>query len=316
MDIIKERKMMKKKETMHTKRRNEILFLICLFTFPIIHKLVFYFGSNLTSFGLAFQKYDSATNTYIFDGFNQIKMVLSDLSTSLILRQSLKNTMKLYFVNLFISIPISLFCSYFVVKKVPGSGALKVIFFLPSIVSGVVMVLVFKYFCEYAIPNLATNIFGVKRFPLILQEKDTAFFMMIVYSLWTGFAGGIVLYVGTMSKTPEGCVEAAQLDGVSVLGEFWHITLPTVWPMLSVFLITGVTGMFTGGGPEYTFYGDTAPTYCYTMGYFLFTRVIGENASPTMYPYAAAVGFLVTIVAMPLTFGVKWLTEHCGPSEE
>ena len=306
----------KKTSTIKTKRKSEIIFLACLFTIPIIHKLIFYFGSNFTSFGLAFQRYDSITRTYYFDGFNQIKTVIADLSNSLTLRQSLRNTVILYFVNLLISTPISLFCSYFVVKKVPGAGVLKVIFFLPSIVSGVVMVLVFKYFCEYAIPSIAADVFNVQKFPLILQERGTAFTMMIVYSLWAGFAGGIVLYVGTMSKTPEGCIEAAQIDGVSVLGEFWHITLPTVWPMLSVFLITGVVGMFTGGGPEYTFYGDTAPTYCYTMGYFLFTRVIGKNASPAMYPYAAAVGVLVTIVSMPLTFGVKWLTEHCGPRED
>lgn len=299
-----------------TKRKNEIIFLVCIFALPIIHKLIFWFGSNFQSILLTFQKYDRESTSYVFNGFENIKEVWHDIKTSRLLRQSMLNTFLLYCENTFISIPISLFCSYFVVKKVPGHGALKVIFFLPSMVSSVVMVLMFKYFCEYAIPELASDLFGVSRMPLILSEYPYAFPMMLVYDLWVGFAGGIVLYVGSMSKVPDGVTEAAQIDGVSVLGEFWHITMPTVWPMLTVFLITGLVGIFTGGGPIFTFHQYGAQDYCSTMGYFLFVKVMGPNSTSASYPYAAAVGFLITLVATPLTFGLKYLLEHVGPSED
>ncbi len=253
---------------------------------------------------------------YTFNGLANVKEVLHDVLNSRVLRQSMINTLLLYCENTFISIPISLFCSYFVVKKVPGHGALKIIFFLPSMVSSVVMVLMFKYFCEYAIPEIAKSAFGVEEMPLILNEYPYAFPMMLVYDLWTGFAGGIVLYVGSMSKVPDGVVEAAQIDGVSVLGEFWHVTMPTVWPMLTVFLVTGLVGIFTGGGPIFTFHQYSAQEYCSTMGYFLFVKVMGPNSTMASYPYAAAVGFLITLVATPLTFALKYLLEHVGPSEE
>ncbi len=299
-----------------TKRKNELIFLACIFALPIVHKLIFWVGGNFQSILLTFQRYDTENSKYVFNGFNNLKEVLYDVVHSKVLRQSLLNTFLLYCEGTFISIPISLFCSYFVVKKVPGHGMLKVIFFLPSMVSSVVMVLMFKYFCEYALPEIAESMFGVENFPLILNQYPYAYPMMLVYDLWVGFAGGIVLYVGSMSKVPDGVTEAAQIDGVSVLGEFWHITLPTVYPMLSVFLITGLVGIFTGGGPIFTFHQYSAPNYTYTMGYFLFTKVMGDTATQADYPYAAAVGFLITLVATPLTFGLKYLLEHTGPSEE
>ena len=140
--------------------------------------------------------------------------------------------------------------------------------------------------------------------------------MMLLYSLWVGFAGGIVMYVGSMSKVPDGVTDAAMIDGVSVWGEFWHVTMPTVYPMLSVFLITGLVSLFTGGGPIFTFHQYGAPDYCYTMGYFLFTKVMGPNSTIANYPYAATVGMIITLIATPLTFLLKYALEHTGPSEE
>jgi len=51
------------------------------------------------------------------------------------------------------------------------------------------------------------------------------------------------------------------------------------------------------------------------MGYFLFTRVIGDNSSVASYPYAAALGLLITVIATPLTFLLKYLLERFGPTE-
>lgn len=297
-----------------SKRKREVIFLACIFALPIFHKLLFWFGGNFQSLLLSFQKWDGTK--FVGNGFANFKQVAYDIGHSRILRQSIINTFLLYCEGTFISIPISLFCSYFVVKKVPGHGFLKIVFFLPSMVSSVVMVLMFKYFCEYALPEIARAMFGVKNFPLILTSYPYAFPMMLVYDLWVGFAGGIVMYVGSMSKVPDGVTEAAQIDGVSVLGEFWHVTMPTVYPMLSVFLITGFVGIFTGGGAVFTFHQYSAPDYTYTMGYFLFVKIMGTNSTNADYPYAATVGMLITLVATPLTFLLKYTLEHVGPSED
>lgn len=305
-----------KMQTMSSRRRSEIIFLCCIFALPIIHKCIFYIGGNLQSFFLAFEKFETSTSRPDFAKFENFKMVLYDLKNSSVWKTCITNTLYLYIMETFLSIPLSLLCSFFVLKKVPGSGALKVIFFLPSMVSSVVMVLMYKYFCSYAVPEIAQKVFGVKRFPIILQDYPYAFPMILGYNLWTGFAGGIVMYLGQMSTASDGVLDAAKIDGVTVWGEFWHIILPAVYPLLSVYLITGFVSIFTGGGPLYTFYKERAPRYTYTTGYFLFTKVMGENSTQMDYPYAATVGILITLIATPLTFLVKYVLEHVGPREE
>ncbi len=299
-----------------SRRRKELIFLACLFVLPVIHTAIFYFGGNIQSFTLAFQSYDSAKAEFYFIGFNNFKLVFEDIANSPLIRTGMLNTLYLYLMETFLSMPISLLCAYFVLKKVPGSGALKIIFFLPSMISSVVMVLMYKYFCEYAVPYIAKKMFNADSFPLILNEYPYAFPMLIGYSLWTGFAGGIVLYLGTMSRASDGVLDAAKIDGVGMFGEFWHVILPTVYPLVSVFLFTGFVSIFTGGGPVYTFYKDSAPTYTYTTGYYLFVKVMGQNATYSDYPYTAAVGLIITVVATPLTFLLKYVLEHVGPTED
>ena len=310
-----EENLIKKSSTMKTKRRNEIIFLCCIFALPILHKLLFYCGTAFQSIALAFKSYDSETGSYFYSEFINFKNVFRDLASDVILRTSLKNTVTYYVIDTFIGIPVALFCAYAVVKKVPGSGAIKVILFLPSIISAVVMVMTFKYFCDYPLTEWILDWTGMKELYLFSQA-DTGYMMIIIYGMWTGFAGGLVLYLGAMTRVPDGVVDAAKIDGVNYLSEFWHVTLPTVYPTLCVFLVTGLVGVFTGGGAVYTFHQDNAPSHTYTMGYYLFTKVFGANSSASDYPYASALGLLITLVAAPLTFLLKYVLEHVGPQED
>ena len=305
----------KKSSSMKTKRRNEIIFLCCIFALPILHKLTFYCGTAFQSVALAFKSYDSNAGSYFYSGFINFQNVLRDLGSDVILRTSLKNTVIYYLVDTFIGIPIALFCAYAVVKKVPGSGFIKVILFLPSIISAVVMVMTFKYFCDYPLTEWILNWTGKKELYLFSQA-DTGYAMIVIYGMWVGFAGGLVLYLGAMTRVPDGVVDAAKIDGVNYLSEFWHVTLPTVYPTLSVFLVTGLVGIFTGGGSVYTFHQDNAPSHTYTMGYYLFIKVFGANSSASDYPYASALGLLITLIAAPLTFLLKYILEHVGPQED
>ena len=95
----------KKSSSMKTKRRNEIIFLCCIFALPILHKLTFYCGTAFQSVALAFKSYDSNAGSYFYSGFINFQNVLRDLGSDVILRTSLKNTVIYYLVDTFIGIP-------------------------------------------------------------------------------------------------------------------------------------------------------------------------------------------------------------------
>ena len=110
-------------------------------------------------------------------------------------------------------------------------------------------------------------------------------------------------------------VESAHLDGADGFREFWYITLPLVYPTLSTFLITGVAGLFTNQINLYSFYGAEAPVGVQTFGYYLYTQTQAAK-SEAEYPRLAAIGFILTLIAVPLTLVVKWALEKFGPSED
>lgn len=54
-----------------------------------------------------------------------------------------------------------------------------------------------------------------------------------------------------------------------------------------------------------------------TFGYYQFILIMsGDAKDPTSYPYAPAVGMLMTLLIAPLTMLVRWLLVKYGPKEE
>lgn len=114
----------------------------------------------------------------------------------------------------------------------------------------------------------------------------------------------------------DSIIEFGQLEGMNLFQELIHITLPMIFPTITVFLVTGVADFFTNSIYTYSFYAESAPYNVYTIGYYLFVKVIGSKASLADYPYAAAAGICFTLVAAPITLLVKYLLEKFGPDPE
>ena len=107
------------------------------------------------------------------------------------------------------------------------------------------------------------------------------------------------------------------MEGVTLFQEFTRVTLPLIFPTITVFLVAGVAGLFTNQAGLYNFYGGGAREDLQTLGYVFFVKIVkADNASYAQYPYAAASGLLFALVATPVTLLVKYLLEKYGPKEE
>ena len=300
------------KQGLSKKKRNDLLFYICLVAIPFAQFCIFYVGVNFNSVLLAFQKYENGN--YIFDGLRNFSRIFSELSGSSTLLTALKNSVILYVAGLFFGVTLSLLFSFYIYKKLPASNFFKVILFMPSIISAMVMVIIFKYFLEEAIPGLVFKLTGEKIAGL-LSRPDSLFFIHVFYSLWVGFGVSILMYIGAMGNISDSIVESVRLEGASILQELWHITLSLIYPTITTFVVVGVAGLFTNQMHLYSFYGQGASTSIQTLGYYLFKDLVGE-VSIREYPYLAALGLVFTLVAAPITFAVKFSMEKFGPSVE
>lgn len=304
---------MNRKKRVLSAKHKDLIFYVLMMAFPTLQFCVFYIGVNGSSILMTFQNIDIVTNTTVwtFDTFTRVfKMMTGDPEILSLAKMSLLS----YLLLLCIGTPLGVLFSFYIYKKMPLSGAFRVILFLPSIISAIVMVTIFQFFVERAVPAYV-KLFTGKTVPGLMENVDTRFAVIIFYNVWVVFGTNVLMYSNGMSAINSEIVESAHLDGATGIREFWHITLPSVYPTLSTFLITGVAGIFTNQLNLYSFYGLGAPPELQTFGYYLYRRV-QSAASMSEYPELAAMGFLLTLVAVPLTLAVKYLLEKFGPKED
>jgi ABC-type sugar transport system permease subunit len=311
---IHKRKALKHKISKITsKNRNRLIFYIAMLALPVLQFIIFYIFVNINSVLLAFKKMDYFAGGYQFAGFENFAKVLTDIRTLPIFQASIKNSLIVYLFSCGIGTTLSLVFSYYIYKKFLFSGLFKVILFLPQIIPNIVLVIMFKYFAENAIPEFSIIIFN-KYIPGLIFNESTKFASVLFYTIWASFGTQILMYSGAMGGISISVIESAKLDGCTPLREFWNIILPLIYPTLVTFIVVGIAGLFTNQMNLFSFFGpDTSPNV-YTFGFYLYNKVQSKATTIAEYPYLAAIGLILTLVSAPITLLAKWLLEKIGPS--
>jgi len=153
----------------------------------------------------------------------------------------------------------------------------KAAFYLPSVVSGVVLSLVWLWLFDpvYGLLNWLFAQMGLP--PLLwLRSPRTAMPSLIFMAVMTGQGASVVLLTAAMGSIPETLYESARVDGATGWHQFWHITVPLLRPTVLYLLIMGTISSFqvfhpvyvmTSGGPYHA--TETAVFQLYTYAYHL-----------------------------------------------
>ncbi len=290
------------------------IFYIGLLIIPITQVVIFYFVVNINSILLAFKQYDGASGQFMWS-IETLKQMFTTLHTDKGMTFRLVNSVIMYVVSMVVVLPLSLLFSFYIYKKKPASKFFRTMLFLPSVVSPIVLSMLFGYFVDRAIPEIMLKWFG-KEVDGLLAGLDTQFSTVIVYNALLGFGVQVLMYANAMSGINDSTVEAARLDGANSMQEFWHISLPSIFPTLTTFVVIGVAGLFTNQLNLLGFFNTSANVETQSIGYYLAAEIL--NASKVQggvarYPLLSAFGLLSTAIAVPLTFLVKFLMERFGP---
>ena len=296
-------------------KQQDLIFNICVMAIPILQFIVFYVGVNFNSFLLSFQEIDAVTGGISWS-IKSIEKAYNWIVQSPAMWKIATNSLLVYAINGLIATPLGLLFSFYIAKRFPLSKFFRVVLFLPSIISGVVFVSMFDRFVNMALPDFLTYVLKIETVGLLSStDMNSVFGTLIFFSVWISFGGSVLIYSNAMSGISNDIVEAAHLDGATGIKEFWYIDFPLIFPTFSTFYITGVVTLFTNQVNLFTFYGAGAPGAIQTFGYWMFARVQSAKTEVD-YPVVSAMGLLQTIVAVPLTFFVKWLLEKLGPTTE
>jgi len=143
-------------------------------------------------------------------------------------------------------------------QKVKFRAGFRTIYFLPYMTSMVVVATVWKMlYSESGLVNAVLRGAGLPTTRWLMNPK-TALLAIIVASVWQGFGFETVIFLAALQAIPQELYEAAMIDGANAWNRFWHVTLPSLRPIIVMIYIIGIIGTYqvfdqiyvmTGGGP-------------------------------------------------------------------
>lgn len=303
----------KRKRKITNRKVNRLIFYCVFMAIPIIQLGIFYFGVNIKSILMSFQSFDMETGRYVWTGFDTFKTLFSNLKELPYFETMAKNTLMGFFIPELVTFVPSIITSYYVYKRFKFSKFFKIVMFLPSILSILALSLVQFYLLELGIPNVISSITGKPVEGLITNPK-TAITTLICVSIWFGFCQGIMIYPATMSSISDSVIEAAQIDGCSVMREFGSIVVPMIWPTIVVKFVADLCGMPVIDLSVFNMLGEYASSNYYTIGYYLYTEALHSNSISR--PMLSAFGLLLTFILVPMVLVIRKVLTKFGPSTE
>lgn len=303
------------------KTKNEIAFICVMLALPVLHLCVFWLYINIDSIFLSFQELDMASGQWVWTGFDNYASFFREfVREGSVLPRALLNSFSIFFWNDFVIVPVSIFCAYILYKRLPLENVFKVIFFLPSVISVVVLTLAYSYMFDVtfgAIPKMLKNLgLGhIVPFDGYFGDKAYAWWMILIYGLWSGIGYNIVLVSGAMARIPEDVIEAGKLDGLTIMREMFSVTVPLIGPTIGTLMLLGTTTIFTYFlQPQLLLGGAAEVVGGYTIAMYIVNNVRGSGSA--QMAMGATVGILCAIVGTPIVFLCRKAVDKFFPAYE
>jgi alpha-glucoside transport system permease protein len=129
-----------------------------------------------------------------------------------------------------------------------------------------------------------------------LGDPNFVNYALFIAQIWAGLGFAVVVLSAALKAIPAELTEAARIDGANALQVFWRITVPMMWPTITVVItltMIGVVKIFdivytmTGGGPAGA--SEVLATQMYTQAFSNFN--IG---------YGSAIAVVLLIAVLPI----------------
>lgn len=287
----------KKKKKLSKKQKNEALWGL-LFVSPfIIGFAIFMLGPMLFSFIGSFTNYN-LTSKMDFIGLDNFKRMFSQ---DALFWKSLYNTAYYVLFNVPLTAVGSVLLAVLLNQRVRGISVFRTIFYLPSILSGVAVYVLWMQMLSPSsgLVNIALSWIGIDG-PAWLFDPDWTKPALILMKLWS-VGGAMLLYLATLQNVPKQLYESAEIDGASAFARFRHITLPMITPIIFYDVITSTIGAFQIFQEAYVMSesGTNGPANS-----LLFYNLHMWNKAFVAFDmgYAMAMSMILFVIVLSLTF--------------
>ena len=261
----------------------------------IIHFLLFVAYPVVFSIILTFNKWN-IISPMEFIGFSNFSRLFQDK----FFFKSIANTLWFLAIHIPTQIIIALFLAEVLNQKLKARAFFRAAFFLPVIVSGVVVTMLWQQLYGFD-SGLLNRIFVSLGFGKVgwLIDPNLAMVSIAIMATWKNVGLYVILFLVGLQTVPPQYYEAADLEGATHWQKFRYITLPMINPTMFMIVILSTIGGFslfiepyimTGGGPLNSTL--SAVLYIYKQAFFNYSM----GYSATLGLFFAMLIFLVVII--------------------
>jgi len=221
--------------------------------------------------------------------------------------RSLGNTLTFLVIHIPLQIAVALGFALLLNVPLRGRGFFRALYFLPVVVSGVAVTILWQqlYSYDYGVLNGILASVHLPPVPWLVNAR-MAMPSIAIMATWKNVGIYIVLFLVGLQNIPRELYEAASLDGATAFRQFRHITFPMLNPTVIVIVVLSTIGGFslfiepyvlTGGGPMQSTLSGML--YIYNQAFYF-----GHMG------YAAALGFVYALVILGVVLIQKKVIER------
>lgn len=291
---------------MNRKSAERKFIFICLAPAVILVSL-FIFIPTVNIFRMSLYRMGGITNKQTFIGFENFKTLMGDKN----FLQAMQNSILIIVLVTICTIVLAiLFATLLQRGNFKGNNFFRIIFYIPNILSIVVIAGIFGAIYNPTTGLLNTFLRAIGLDALArnwMSESNIVIYSVIFALVWQAIGYYMVMYMASMAAIPPDYYEAASLDGATELQMFSKITFPLIWSnirtTLTFYIISTINLSFlfvqimSDGGPN----GKTEVFLNY-----MYKQAYGNGA----YGYGMAIGVVVFIFSFVLSGIVNKITDR------
>ena len=132
--------------------------------------------------------------------------------------------------------------------------------------------------------------------------------ILTIIRVWKGTGSGCIVYLAALTSIDPQLYEAAAIDGADRWRRMWHVSLPTLLPVIIMLVLLDIGRIFYGDiGMIYAVVGQKANLFVTTD--VIDTYILRALQSNSNYGFSAAAGLLQSVLGFICIFGSNWLVK-------